>query len=189
MKLVFSWIVAGVIFGGMSESLANIWTGCSDVGVGPSPCQVISCFSSDGSQCSATGSTLAKLNFVSDSTSLSHLAVVNSNTNKVGAIIYNNSSCPSGYTKETQTVKTLVNTSLPCCLGINNYNGLENNSVSVCVKKTCAAGTYGNGTTCNPCPSPGTSAAGATVNTSCYITSGSDSTGHYYFNSNCYYKP
>ena len=59
----------------------------------------------------------------------------------------------------------------------------------------CAAGYYGsssNGTSgCNPCPSGGTSSAGTTSATGCYIpsgTTGSDSTGTYKYTSNCYWK-
>lgn len=63
----------------------------------------------------------------------------------------------------------------------------------------CAAGYYGNAkgtsvynlTGCNQCPSGGTSAAGATVITGCYLpsgTTGSDSTGTYTYTSNCYYS-
>ena len=59
----------------------------------------------------------------------------------------------------------------------------------------CAAGYYGsssNGTSgCSPCPSGGTSSAGTTSATGCYIpsgTTGSDSTGTYKYTSNCYWK-
>ena len=59
----------------------------------------------------------------------------------------------------------------------------------------CAAGYYGsssNGTSgCSPCPSGGTSSAGTTSATGCYIpsgTTGSDATGTYKYTSNCYWK-
>ncbi|MBQ8293850.1 MAG: hypothetical protein IJX89_00490 [Alphaproteobacteria bacterium] len=59
----------------------------------------------------------------------------------------------------------------------------------------CRAGYYGDGTTCTRCPSSGgvygTSAAGSTAITSCYIpanSSMSDTTGTYTFTSNCYYS-
>ena len=59
----------------------------------------------------------------------------------------------------------------------------------------CVAGAYGNPslsnkTACAPCPSPGTSAAGSTSQSDCYIpagTTGSDSTGTYKYTANCYY--
>lgn len=63
----------------------------------------------------------------------------------------------------------------------------------------CAAGYYGdakgtsltNLTGCVQCPSGGTSVAGSTVITSCYLpswTTGSDSTGSYIYTSDCYYN-
>lgn len=55
----------------------------------------------------------------------------------------------------------------------------------------CKAGYYGTGTTCTACPSPGTSAVGATAITECYIPSGtsfSDGTGSGTYKSDCYYK-
>ena len=74
-----------------------------------------------------------------------------------------------------------------------------NTQTCVCTKKTerrCSAGYYGtvgalvNSSSCTQCPSPGTSAAGATSQSDCYIpagTTGSDSTGTYKYTSNCYY--
>ena len=73
-----------------------------------------------------------------------------------------------------------------------------NTATCVCTKRTqyrCAAGYYGtssNGTSgCTRCPSNGSSTAGATAITSCYLpsgTTGSDSTGSYTYTSNCYYS-
>lgn len=73
-----------------------------------------------------------------------------------------------------------------------------NTATCVCTKRTqyrCAAGYYGtssNGTSgCSRCPSNGSSTAGATAITSCYLpsgTTGSDSTGSYTYTSNCYYS-
>ena len=74
-----------------------------------------------------------------------------------------------------------------------------NTQTCVCTKKTerrCSAGYYGtvgalvNSSSCTQCPSPGTSSAGATSQSDCYIpagTTGSDSTGTYKYTSNCYY--
>ncbi len=66
-----------------------------------------------------------------------------------------------------------------------------------CVETTqyrCAAGYYGNPTSilsiCATCPQPGTSAAGSTAKTSCYIPSGTsmtDNAGTYQFTTKCYY--
>ena len=73
-----------------------------------------------------------------------------------------------------------------------------NTATCVCTKRTqyrCAAGYYGtssNGTSgCSRCPSNGSSTAGATAITSCYLpsgTTGSDSTGSYTYTANCYYS-
>ena len=73
-----------------------------------------------------------------------------------------------------------------------------NTATCVCTKTAqyrCAAGYYGtssNGTSgCSRCPSNGSSTAGATAITSCYLpsgTTGSDSTGSYTYTSNCYYS-
>lgn len=59
----------------------------------------------------------------------------------------------------------------------------------------CAAGYYGSSTNgssgCSKCPSPGTSDAGATSITSCYIksgTTGTETNGTYIYTSNCYYS-
>ena len=73
-----------------------------------------------------------------------------------------------------------------------------NTQTCVCTKKVehrCSAGYYGTVTlvsssACTQCPSPGTSAAGSTSQSDCYIpagTTGSDSTGTYKYTSNCYY--
>lgn len=54
----------------------------------------------------------------------------------------------------------------------------------------CAAGYYGNGTTCTVCPGGGTSPAGTTTVSGCYIPSGrsfSDGTGSGKYTGNCYY--
>ena len=73
-----------------------------------------------------------------------------------------------------------------------------NTATCVCTKTAqyrCAAGYYGtssNGTSgCTRCPSSGSSAAGTTAITSCYLpsgTTGSDSTGSYTYTANCYYS-
>ena len=74
-----------------------------------------------------------------------------------------------------------------------------NTQTCVCTKKIerrCTAGYYGtvgmivSSSACTQCPSPGTSAAGSTSQSDCYIpagTTGSDSTGTYKYTSNCYY--
>ena len=85
-------------------------------------------------------------------------------------------------------------------------NGTETRTVATCNTQTCictkkfesrcAAGYYGTGlptvggSSCTQCPSPGTSAAGSTSQSDCYIpagTTGSDSTGTYKYTANCYY--
>ena len=89
-----------------------------------------------------------------------------------------------------------------CGVGANSY--VECEATAECVGNfcmhgqnyRCVAGAYGNPsasnkTACAPCPSPGTSAAGSTSQSDCYIpagTTGSDSTGTYKYTSNCYYK-
>ena len=89
-----------------------------------------------------------------------------------------------------------------CGFGANSY--VECEATAECVGNfcmhgqnyRCVAGAYGNPsasnkTACAPCPSPGTSAAGSTSQSDCYIpagTTGSDSTGTYKYTSNCYYK-
>ena len=89
-----------------------------------------------------------------------------------------------------------------CGFGANSYVECEATAECVndlCVRGQnyrCVAGAYGNPsasnkTACAPCPSPGTSAAGSTSQSDCYIpagTTGSDSTGTYKYTSNCYYK-
>ena len=89
-----------------------------------------------------------------------------------------------------------------CGSGANSYVECEATAQcvnNVCVRGQnyrCVAGAYGtpsksNKTACAPCPSPGTSAAGSTSQSDCYIpagTTGSDSTGTYKYTSNCYYK-
>ena len=59
----------------------------------------------------------------------------------------------------------------------------------------CRAGYYGdagnNGRNCTKCPGGGTSAAGSTSITDCYMSSGStgsDATGMFIYTSNCYYS-
>ena len=88
-----------------------------------------------------------------------------------------------------------------CGSGANSYVECEATAEcrgSLCVRGQnyrCVAGAYGNPsasnkTACTPCPSPGTSAAGSTSQSDCYIpagTTGSDSTGTYKYTSNCYY--
>ena len=73
---------------------------------------------------------------------------------------------------------------------------LIGNAYAACVAgaktyTSCNAGYYLSGGLCLTCPSGGTSAAGATSITSCYLpsgTTGSDSTGSYTYTSNCYYS-
>ena len=88
-----------------------------------------------------------------------------------------------------------------CGSGANSY--VECEATAECVGNfcmlgqnyRCVAGAYGNPsasneTACAPCPSPGTSAAGSTSQSDCYIpagTTGSDSTGTYKYTANCYY--
>ena len=88
-----------------------------------------------------------------------------------------------------------------CGVGANSYVECEATAEcrgSLCVRGQnyrCVAGAYGNPsasnkTACAPCPSPGTSAAGSTSQSDCYIpagTTGSDSTGTYKYTANCYY--
>lgn len=57
----------------------------------------------------------------------------------------------------------------------------------------CAAGYYGPGTTCTPCPPPGTSAEWSTTRDRCYIKTFKDNTGEGHFkdsanNDQCHYK-
>ena len=56
----------------------------------------------------------------------------------------------------------------------------------------CAAGYYGSPSSaasgCSACPGGGTSAAGSTSITNCYVTSFSDSTGSGTYTSSCYYS-
>lgn len=64
------------------------------------------------------------------------------------------------------------------------------NDCKCVVNPKCPAGQYGDGTNCTACPSPGTSASGATNITDCYVSSGvnmTDSTGTYQFTSKCSY--
>ena len=111
------------------------------------------------------------------------------------------------------TVTATYNTCLPTCTTSNcksdtswsaagtGYQKKANRSCSdsTTCKTTysyrCAAGYYGSSSNgrsgCNPCPSGGTSSAGTTSATGCYIpsgTTGSDSTGTYKYTSNCYWK-
>lgn len=64
---------------------------------------------------------------------------------------------------------------------------------STCTSATsfrCNAGYYKNEDSCTACPNGGTSAAGATSITSCYLpsgTTGTDSSGTYTYTLNCYY--
>ena len=88
-----------------------------------------------------------------------------------------------------------------CGFGANSYVECEETAKCVgdfCVRGQnyrCVAGAYGNPsasnkTACAPCPSPGTSSAGSTSQSDCYIpagTTGSDSTGTYKYTANCYY--
>lgn len=76
--------------------------------------------------------------------------------------------------------------------------GTCNTTTCICmydIEFRCAAGYYGSSTNgtpgCTACPSGGTSAAGSTAQTNCYIPSGqtgSDATGTYTYTSNCYWK-
>lgn len=127
----------------------------------------------------------------------------------------NSSQCYDGYyCKFTSSSSVGTCTPYPdCSSGCTNCNttswgangtGYETRTVATCdttfcecSKKNeyrCASGYYGsttNGTSgCSPCPTPGTSAAGAAVQTSCYIASGntfSDTTGYGTYTGNCYY--
>lgn len=75
--------------------------------------------------------------------------------------------------------------------GKNYQARCDGNMLSPSCEYQCKAGYYGTGTTCTACPSPGTSAVGATAITECYIPSGtpfSDGTGSGTYKSDCYYK-
>ena len=101
-----------------------------------------------------------------------------------------------------ETCKPLTTGWGSCGFGANSYVECEETAECVgdlCVRRKnyrCVAGAYGspsasNKTACAPCPSPGTSAAGSTSQSDCYIpagTTGSDNTGTYKYTSNCYYK-
>lgn len=77
-----------------------------------------------------------------------------------------------------------------CKAGIASVSCLRN-----IPKYKCESGYYGTplnaSSGCTKCPSPGTSAQGATSITQCYIpanTSLSDTTGSYTYTSDCYYS-
>ena len=59
------------------------------------------------------------------------------------------------------------------------------NTCSTSTQYRCAAGYYGNGTTCTACPSGGTSSAGATTVGGCCATSFSDTKGSGNYNPKC----
>lgn len=81
------------------------------------------------------------------------------------------------------------------------YFLMQNTTTCACTRDgrtgyQCGPGFYKSGgtmpmnITCSPCTSPGTSDAGATAITQCYIpkdTTGSDSTGSYKYTDKCYY--
>ncbi len=85
----------------------------------------------------------------------------------------------------------------------SNGTGRQTRVVATCDTATCKcskitqtrciAGYYGTGfglngsSGCDRCPSGGSSIAGTTKITGCYINSGSDATGAYVFTSPCYY--
>ena len=105
---------------------------------------------------------------------------------RVASANYCCTDCPSGCSGETGWVAASTgyqkNTKKTCGCGS-------------CVEKTtyrCGAGYWGsstNGTVgCTRCPSPGTSSAGTTLQTGCYVSSGSDGSGAFTHTSNCYYK-
>ncbi len=74
-----------------------------------------------------------------------------------------------------------------------NYRHCSDSSTcSSSTQYQCAAGYWGssvNGTSgCSKCAVPGTSPAGTTTQTGCYVTSGSDTSGQYNYTDKCYYN-
>lgn len=128
---------------------------------------------------------------------------------------YSCSSCNSGYDRVSQsvylnspcnayrvTVYVCEASEPPCtltCPGYwenitSSYQGYYSGTVtSSCTcsysvtRYRCRSGYYGSGTSCTACPSGGTSSAGSTSISRCYVTSGSDSTGRYTYTSPCYW--
>lgn len=127
-------------------------------------------------------------------------------------------SCPSGYslTEKTGTgggCQSLFSYTYKTCCGacsnctdsawtsVSGKTGLQQRTKRTCdcgtckdsgTEYRCAAGYYGlavsASSTCTRCPSLGNSAAGAQRVQQCYVTSGSDTTGSYTYESPCYYS-
>ncbi len=88
----------------------------------------------------------------------------------------------------------------PCCIEYDTtvsctcnsgYHSATNSIYGCECKKNCAAGYYGDGTTCTKCPTPGTTTGYAQTITDCYVpqnTSVTDSSGTYNYSSNCKYS-
>ena len=195
MKFKFKiagWIL-GLGLGTMVDATADVttWKACTTTGMPTmfTACTLASCADFDGYQCSVSPSGYVQtLNKPVDSGAGVAYAVVNSDTRTVSALIYTYTSCPSGYDKQSISLKSVAGTSLGCCAGIGTYNSHENTMIYTCVKKECAKGTYGDGITCSTCPSPGTSATDATAKNDCYVTNGTATRGAYTYTHNCYYK-
>ncbi|MBD5389229.1 hypothetical protein HDR63_03160 [bacterium] len=190
MKIGIVGLILGICLGTTAQAAGN-WQTCTTAGNlnNFTACTATSCADLDGYQCDITISGYTKeLNKPVASGARVAYAVVNTDTRTVSALVYTYDSCPSGYDKQSITLKSVANTSLGCCRAIGTYNGHDNDTIYTCVKKECAAGTYGDGVTCTACPTPGTSYKGATAKTSCYITGGTDTTGTYTHTSNCYYS-
>ena len=122
--------------------------------------------------------------------------------------------CYDGYAIETDMYADGVDGCVPGCdpftcksdttwtAGNTGYQKKTNRSCNTnndCIETTvyqCAGGYYGtptNGTSgCTRCPTgngvTGTSPAGTTVATGCYVTSGSDTGGSFTYTSNCFYS-
>ena len=178
----------GLILGGLVTGGAHAWTACTNGGPAGNftGCAIYGCWDVD---CSLRSDITKELNHDVAGGGENYV-IANPDTGAVSAIIYNYDtySCPEGYEKQQISMKTVVNTSLPCCNRVSDYRGFENYMLSTCIKKQCAVGTYGDGITCTTCPSPGTSSSGSTKQDDCYVTGGSDVTGTFKYTSNCYYK-
>lgn len=75
------------------------------------------------------------------------------------------------------------------CVG-NDFQNLGACNCAGTLETRCAPGYYAQGTACSPCPTGGTSDAGAFGITQCYgnTDSGTDETGHWMYEEKCYYQ-